>query len=634
MTTVASSMPHSSAKEIPISQQSSILAHRIQASCKTVAQAMEWMDQQRPAATTTRTEAEWEDAWIAVVQVCAKHRNWQQAVDICQNRIPASEQCRSMAISICGRCQQITAALQLLLDTPHCVSITTPAPYNAAIAACGTNRAWKEALDIIYDRMPRSMVTSLSANAVLTALAKSHRGTEALQFLKEGFDTLGVARDRISYHHTMAALMGQGHLDDAVQLVLTDMQLDKDVQPNQETFDRLYGAVVSKRGSTKDDDAQREHYDKLLDQLQQAAQQVDPEENDKSARKKKKRKHCSEDTNTTTTQPSNNDKRPKTTIIPQSQSPQPRNHDIWNFCKWELPKRGKGKTSFWHLGTITSNDNDNDNNNNDTILVGLHPNRNPSKNGIQLWFFREDNNPSRRRPRQKIGFLLMINTPGYQQHQNDDNDSSTMGKSQLLGLKVTEDGDRRKGWAKIFLAIWLQCCVDANLQPCTGKMNKPLLCLVLQHSFHFTPVPLSGGVRARILPPSGDDTSVVRLTTDSSSVKNLAGALTPRDVQEQNIQLVAPTDVVVVESSGGRVIEVGGLLQPPACKLELQESIDGVLGKNQWELTAGIIKAGDDTATAGSNNNAEGGEQRTSHNDNVKQNGAAPLTMSRLFLGV
>jgi hypothetical protein len=598
--------------DIPLSQQSMALAHRIHCTCKTVVMAMDLMD----AHATTASNSLWEEAWYETIQLCGKHRNWQQAVDIVQDRIPTSDRCRALAISICGRCRQIQPALNLL-NTPHNISISTAAPYNAAIAACGTNRAWKDAFRIVHQEMPRPLVTIVTANAMLTTHAKCSQGSEALKFLREGFDQLGVARDRTSYHHTISALLGQGSIEEAVQLVLTDMRAESQINPratpNKETYDRLIGALVSQRNAAGTAPERRQTCNEMLQQLQVAVQQVSQVE----CSKKKKRKQ----TETFTEPPTS--KRQKTTP-PLSihnntdDNNLPRMMGNWGFSKWDLPKTGKRKNAHWQLGTVKAKDNN-------VMIIGLHPNRNPSVNGIQLWFLRDDPDGKR----QKLGYLLMINTPHY---QDEGQVISFAGESQFLGLRVT-DGDRHKGLAKVFVAVWLQCCLDANLQPCTGKMNKPLLCLVLQHAFQFTPVPVSGGVRARLLPPysGGDeksgDVTVVRLTTESSSVKNLAGALPARDVLEQNIQLVTPTDA----PEGGRVIEIGGLLQAPTCKKQLQRCIQEVL-EDGFQLSTGICKAGDYNV-AGEGNEMKDPDDGVAPIDAVKQI-SAPLTMSRLFLGV
>ena len=675
---------------LPISHQSTVLARRIQSQCRTPAEALQIIEEHIPVSGGTNNNnnnnnsnsLEWEDAWFAVLQVCAKTKEYAQAVDIVQTRtVPSSsDRCRSLAIAICGRCQQLSLGLSLLPlrqiegDTPtmngstkqsHATTITmtTPAPYNAAIAACGTNRDWQAALTVVYKTMPRSFVTCLTCNAVLTALVKSQRGTEAVAFLRDGFSHFGVKRDRASYHHALSALIGQGSVEEATELVLKEMREESktnpDVIPSQETYDRLMAPLVALRNalsskndseiavSTDEDQQRQQRYDRctqLLEQLQQAAQEV-PADLKAEAKKKKKRKQP--DTLQFSTLP---DKKRSKTSADSATAPNefggvPLTRNIWDFCKWELPKRGKGKTSFWELGTIRSDEKDainGDDDENSDIIVGLHPNRNPSKNGIQLWFFRENKTRSEGSSDsdgqyQKLGYLLMINTPHY--NPNDEKHGITgeegaiiseskkmestkvtmAGSSKFLGLRVMDD-NRRKGLAKIMAAVWLQCCLDANIKPSTGKMNKPLLCLVLQHSFQFTLKHQTGGVRAKLLPPQNkddNDKGVVRLTTESLGVKNLLGAISPRDVQKQHIKFVPPT--LVQQGELGRGIDVGGILVAPESRDVLQDCITQVL-EDKWKLAACV-----DTVSS----------LRVLPNENDKVDKTdAPLTMSRLFLGV
>lgn len=649
---------------LPISHQSTVLARRIQSHCRTPAEALQIIEEHIPAGSDSSLE--WEDAWFAALQVCAKTKDYAQAVEIVQSRIVSSDRCRSLVISICGRCQQLSMGLSLLppSNANTAIIITTPAPYNAAIAACGTNRDWQAALNVVYNDMPRPLVTGLTCNAVLTALVKSQRGTEAVAFLQDGFPHFGATRDRASYHYALSALIGQGSVEEGAELVLKNMREESEtnagVIPSQETYDRLLAPLVALRNSLSSkngpeiaasadrDPQRRQRYDRctqLLEQLQQAVQEV-PADLKEVAKKKKKRKHP--DTLQFSTLPDK--KRPKTSTDGATATNEngvvalPPTRNIWDFCKWELPKRGKGKTSFWELGTICSGEKDNINYNDDDdkrdIIVGLHPNRNPSKNGIQLWFFRENRTSSQRSngdgQYQKLGYLLMINTPHYNNNGKKNNRTSeggavnsasnTMestrvpiaGSSKFLGLRVMDD-NRRKGLAKIMAAVWLQCCLDANIQPSTGKMNKPLLCLVLQHSFQFTLKQQTGGVRAKLLPPQNkddNDKGVVRLTTESLGVKNLLGAISPRDVQKQHIKFVPPTSVRRDEL--GRGIDVGGILIAPESQEVLQGCISQVL-EDKWKLAACV-----DTLSS----------PRVLPDDNKANKTDASLTMSRLFLGV
>mgnify|MGYP005844154499 CR=1 FL=1 len=595
------------AGSLSISQQSIIVSHRIRNHCKNAKEALELMEQQIQVQPDSNDQnnhhssaSDWEEAWYATLQLCGKLRDYPTAIHIVQTHIPDSNRCRAFAISICGKCGNIQSALDLLLSV-DCSMINTPAPYNAAIAACGTNRAWKEALRLVQTQMPLDMVSCITCNAVLTALAKSQRGNEALAFLQQGFDDMNIVRDRTSYHHTIAALLGSGQLQKATTLVLENMVQEAEtnpaVTPNQETYDRLIAAIVGRRNQQEESSSEQAYYKQALSELHKRAAERKQSTTSTSANtgdgssihpSKKRRRASIEETSEQSM------KRAKTANEDNLVALQ---HQ-WDFKRWtSLPKYGKGKTAYWELGTFHDPTMGN-------IVVGLHPNRNPAKNGIQLWFFatsEESETDRYKRKRHKIGFLLMINAPPITSTCKNKDDSSAdkdstsaaaaaaaaaamTGTSQFLGLKVT-DQDRRQGWAKIFIAVWLQCCLDANLQPITGKMNKPLLCLVLQHAFGFQPH--SGGVPARLLPPANQDeeAGVVRLSPATSAIKTLEGALSPRDIQEQQIRLMAPSSVSDKEQ--GRLIEVGGILQPPNSRSDLKQRVEKVL-QDRWVLSSDV----------------------------------------------
>mmetsp|Transcript_2922 Transcript_2922/g.3426 ORF Transcript_2922/g.3426 Transcript_2922/m.3426 type:complete len:369 (-) Transcript_2922:564-1670(-) len=58
--------------------------------------------------------------------------------------------------------------------------------------------------------------------------------------------------------------------------------------------------------------------------------------------------------------------------------------------------------------------------------------------------------------------------------------------SALRGMLVS-DGCRGKGYARLFLAIWLKLCLRADVTPATTRINKPLLALTLVR-LGFTPL--------------------------------------------------------------------------------------------------------------------------------------------------
>ena len=108
----------------------------------------------------------------------------------------------------------------------------------------------------------------------------------------------------------------------------------------------------------------------------------------------------------------------------------------------------------------------------------------------------------------------------------------------MLGLFL-DHNIRKQGLSKILIAIWLDLCVRAGVTPRTGVIHKPLLALVLQHSFGFRPRQdgLGGtqkGVLVEISP--GSDGSTVLLY--APFLKSLQGAFAFWDLKRENIRLL------------------------------------------------------------------------------------------------
>ena len=241
-----------------------------------------------------------------------------------------------------------------------------------------------------------------------------------------------------------------------------------------------------------------------------------------------------------------------------------------DFQKWTLPKRGRGKHAYWELATFVATTNSNKNN--ETLLVALQPNRNPAVNGMKLTFYRKLNDSGTRDSVVKLGYLLMINS----KHER---------KSQFLGQFV-DQASRGEGRAKIWIGIWLRLCVDAGLRPCTGKIRKPLLCLVLQHTFGM--LPQSGGVDV-VLSPSEKQGEVVLY---SPSGQSLEGAVSPLDLKHQNIRLSLDPP-----NPPGRNIVLGCDFEAPDTHV-LEASISPILqdrfslidqAKNQGDLSRFLL---------------------------------------------
>jgi hypothetical protein len=198
--------------------------------------------------------------------------------------------------------------------------------------------------------------------------------------------------------------------------------------------------------------------------------------------------------------------------------------DTLSFEPWDsLSKIGKGRTAYWKLGTYEDN-------NGWSLTVALHPHRNPAQNGIKLLLVDKE---------AKIGYLLM---------KNDVNTST------LLGLYL-DPTQRKRGLSKIFLALWLRLCLHAKLYPNTGIMNKPLLCLSLQHTFGYYPDPKNQGVLVEISSNGAGDGKIILY---SSVKKFISGAFSPADVEREGLVFVTEPP-----KPPGRIISMKTMLLPP-----------------------------------------------------------------------
>jgi pentatricopeptide repeat protein len=226
----------------------------------------------------------------------------------------------------------------------------------------------------------------------------------------------------------------------------------------------------------------------------------------------------------------------------------------YRFAHWEgLEKVGNS----WVLGNVVLQ------NIPLNLTVGVRPNRNPAKNGIRLVFFENVPKNETAWVQHKLGYLLMQNTNK---------------QSSLLGMFLKPSG-RGNGLAKYFLSVWIRFCLEASIRPVTGMIRKPLLSLVLQHSFGFIPI-ISSGDGA---PNNGVLVEVCRDRDDPDGVllyspfrKSLIGAFCSWELENQNIKLVSHPP-----ATRGRMVRIGCKLEPSDIAL-LKETCDEILPSSSW----------------------------------------------------
>lgn len=197
----------------------------------------------------------------------------------------------------------------------------------------------------------------------------------------------------------------------------------------------------------------------------------------------------------------------------QGESSRQQHRWVWENDALGMKRVGTGRDAWWEFASLGN------------LTVALQPHRNPSKNGMKILLFQRDGGSSNAQFR-KVGFLLMIN--------NRTEKSSTM-----LGIFIHPDF-RRLGLSKTILAIWLNLCDRAGLLAKTGIINKPLLALILQHTFGFSPLDQNNrGVEVEVLPGAQ---GMVELY--APAIKSLEGVFGVRELEHQKIRIIAGTPSV------------------------------------------------------------------------------------------
>eukprot|EP00536_Pseudo-nitzschia_multiseries_P002312 jgi/Psemu1/294786/fgenesh1_pm.30_\ len=453
---------------------------------------------------------------VAAIRVCGNANDPNLALEL-YDKYP-SEPTRAMAISVLGSCNQISKAVDLLEDS---ACPPTAASFNAAIAACGKVKNWELALDIYRNRLPKEHLSTLTTNALLTVLAKSRKGVQALDIFENSIPAAtkpSAGCDSVTYSLVISALVRSNMLKEASD-ILDDLE-NRHHYCSTNSIEAMNDMVLSAY-----------------------SQRADWSGVERLERIRQRNKGIEQDGN-----------------VENSTSATPIIQSDYRFHKWEGIKRvGKGKESYWIIGTYL-NDVDNVN-----VTIGLRPHRNPSRNGIQILFFENElNDKTEVWIQRKIGYLLM---------KNDCIDRT----SSLLGmfLKPTKRG---RGMSKVCLAIWVWLCLEASIVPVTGIIHKPLLALILQHTFGFTgPAKNEGGGGVLVeLSQDLDDPKNVLLYPLSG--KSLEGAFSPWDMQHQNIRITSQQPAV-----RGRVVRIGSKLFPPSDVDNLKGACETILTKDCWK---------------------------------------------------
>jgi pentatricopeptide repeat protein len=475
-------------------------------------------DDQYPWKNTGSNNREHQKVAVAALRVCGNVNDHDLALELYGKY--RSEAIRATTISVLGSCNQISKVLKLLEDD-FCPP-SAPS-FNAAIAACGRNGNWQVALDIYENKMPKQMISTLSTNALLTVLAKCRQGTRSLEILDNIVPTKNpkAGSESITYTLVISALVRSNMLTEASK-ILQDLD-NRQHHCSPKSIEAMKDVVLSAY-------SQRSDWSGVdsIERIQNQNQFVEKDD---------------ELNNATNRTISNR-------IIESD----------YRYREWKgFEKLGKGKESYWVIGTYQDFESLN-------ITVGVRPHRNPSRNGIQILFFENFFDDKTSDWKQlKIGFLLMKNSWKEQ-------------SSSLLGmfLKPTERG---RGFSKVCLSVWMWLSLKASIVPVTGIIRKPLLALILQHTFGFVDSTKNSASRTGTLvelSQDPDDPNCVNVYPLSG--KSLDGAFSFSNLKGQNIKLTSRRS-----SERGRVVKIGSRLYPPPDTTNLQGICDEILPSKLWK---------------------------------------------------
>lgn len=434
------------------------------------------------------------------------------------------------ALQVCGKAKRHDVAIDLCRQMPNSESCRA-----LAISVCGRCGEYKQALKLLKEGKHRNRKSIQSYNAAIAACGHSHAWKEALNVLESM--PLSLV-NTFTCNAVLTALAKSKRGKEAFDLLKRMKSREySNATPDRNTYDHVINALL-----------RQQKLDRAHTVFCEMKQHPDTFPKDGTfellitafgKRKKWDMAHALER------------ERLEQGTTQQDDSKDGLEMSSFNFWDMEsMVKVGRGKYARWEFGTLLKNGKE--------LAFAVHPHRNPAKNGISIFLVdNSGDNPV------KLGYVIMIN-------------SASANTSTLLGVFV-DPKQRKEGYSKIFLALWFKLCLHAKIQPRTGIINKPLLALVLQHTFGC--IPQEGAGNDAELSPGKDEGTIVLY---SSCAKDLQGAFSPKDIKREGLEFTSkPT------KPRGRKVTVGTSFSPPKDEEALTRAIDKILaGKVSYKLTS------------------------------------------------
>eukprot|EP00956_Cyclotella_meneghiniana_P025589 scaffold53590_cov95-Cyclotella_meneghiniana.AAC.1 len=414
--------------------------------------------------------------------------------------------------------------------------------YKAVVSLLGQsnnvsdNVASRLILHFLHKHMP--MVTQIEPepeiyHAALNSLGRRGESNELLNLL-EGMERSYKTRscnkyppvDQMAYQTAISSLSKHGNTDTALS-ILHHMKATEFL-PDVNCYNVLLIGLAKEAGRANNLDSDRKVHEVALQMLQEMElQNLNPSEQaynsvisacckDRAWREAAKIE-WRETLNVSSGIPTEIDLNETPNRITQNNSSAvtSKNQLATYFRNLECYKKvGKGKDSWWEIGQCIRNGT--------SIIIGIHPHRNPVRNGLSLVFYHEG---------MKLGRLLLKNSSLEKVERGN---SGSLLYSSIVGMEVDES-HRGQGLSKLFIAIWLQCCLSIGAYPRAAMMNKPLISLVL---IQFGFIPNEGGTCCELIRLSNRNKQFAPKFGLYSSSKTLQGVFSERVLRSQNIAIL------------------------------------------------------------------------------------------------
>lgn len=504
-------------------------------------------------------------------------QNIIEIIDLVTDKCPTSSSCWLKSIAICGRLGNCQKAIEIFwklhLSNSIISDVVVVQNYDekydrtnvnekallATLSTCVSTGQWELALNVLSNKLLCTNITTVACNIIFHAMMSAKEGIAAIQLLERMMkqqQEIVPTIDNIKYWplpntqsflYVMNALYNHSlrmknkndallYVDQAYGLLNTISNLPNNdhysslILLNADNFDLLIRAY------------------RTYDDLKMIAYIEEHRNN----------------TLTTYMTPDEVRKSINRDDIIQSESLKQQN-ELKSFVHWHddkstsndkqpyFQKHGGGRVAYWEFASYT--------NSTRHFIVAFQPNREPSKNGIKLLLYdnKKDQqkcdkystsaeDAQRNSKSRKVGFMLLQNTAIETSDDCQLHSQAFSGKSVFLGLFL-DPAYRKENLSKVFFAIWLDLCLKSNLIPETGVMNKPLLALVLQNTFHFLPLGI-GGFDVEILKQQkerddscdssmNENSQVIELYSPDASKTLVGGAFAKGELKRENIRLVS-----------------------------------------------------------------------------------------------